>query len=266
MKRKNKFTIIVPCYNNSQYMKECTDSLVGQTYKNIEIIIVNDGSTPDHSKKIDTIVESYNDKRIIYVKNKKNLSIPISVNIGMDLSTGDYISYHGNDDISNLERFKELNNFILDHDGGPVLLTSGAARFTSNINERWKDSYFRECEDTPANIKQKISSGNRIVGGACCWDRLIFEKIGYFDPAMLIVQDYNYWMRALSYFEIKLCKKDLYYHRLNPHSIRRQNTIRNMRSSSEWLNLCQTRAKTHTIIKDPGYDKNDFLIIKGTHE
>lgn len=263
MGKRNKFTIIVPCYNNSQFMEECIDSLVNQTYQNIEIIIINDGSTPDHSEKTDKIVMSYDDGRITYVKNVRNLSIPISVNIGMDLSSGNYISYHGSDDISNLNRFKELDDFIQDHDGTPVLLSSTGDRFVSDINVRTKDAYLlNNVEDTPENIKEKIFKENKVLGGACCWDRRIFEKIGYFDPAMLITQDYNYWMRALLYFEIKLCNKELYHIRKNPYSVRRFDSIRNARTGSEWVELCRQRAKTHTIIEESHYKIGDFSIIK----
>lgn len=253
----------MPSYNNSQFMKQALDSVINQSYKNLEIIVINDGSDADHSEKIDKIVLSYDDNRILYIKNKKNLSKSISLNIGMDLSSGDFLNFHDNDDISHIKRFEILNNFLQESPDEPILITSSGERFSTDANKRHKDHYImKNVEDTPHNIKRLIFKENKIIAGACCWDRRVFEKIGYFDPLLLITQDYNYWMRALSLFEIRLCRRDLYYLRDNPHSVRRRKNIRNMRTSSEWIKLCRERAKNNLIIQNSSYKHDDYEIIK----
>jgi len=263
MKKQYKFSVIMPSYNNSQFMKQALESVINQTYKNLEIIVINDGSESSHSEKIDKIVLSYEDDRIFYIKNKKNLSKSVSLNIGLDFSSGDYLNYHDNDDVSNLNRFEILNNFIQTFERAPSLVTSSGERFSTDVNKRWKGSYVKNnVEDTPENIKNKIFQENKIIGAACCWHRRVFEKIGYFDPEMLITQDYNYWMRALSLFEIEFCKENLYYFRDNPHSVRRQKNIRNMRTSSNWIRLCRDRAKNNLTIKNSSYKRDDYKIIK----
>lgn len=88
-----KVSIIVPIYNAEKYLKRCLDSLVNQTYSNIEIILLNDGSTD----KTDSIIKSYKDKRIIYVK-KENSGIGSTRNKGIELATGDYIMFVDSDD------------------------------------------------------------------------------------------------------------------------------------------------------------------------
>ena len=89
----NKISIIVPVYNTSKFLKKCIDSLINQTLKEIEIIILNDGST-DNS---DEIIRSYNDIRIKYI-NKNNEGIAITRNIGINLSKGEYITFVDSDD------------------------------------------------------------------------------------------------------------------------------------------------------------------------
>lgn len=89
----NKVSIIVPIYNEENNLRKCIESLINQTYKNLEIILINDGST-DNSKEI---IDSYKDKRIVAI-HKKNTGIGDTRNIGIDKSTGDYIMFVDSDD------------------------------------------------------------------------------------------------------------------------------------------------------------------------
>ena len=92
---KDKISIIIPVYNVELYLERCLDSIVNQTYKNLEIILVNDGST-DNSK---FICENYakKDTRII-VLDQKNSGSSIARNTGLDKATGDIIGFVDSDD------------------------------------------------------------------------------------------------------------------------------------------------------------------------
>ena len=93
-----KISVIVPVYNVEKYLKQCLDSIVNQTYKNLEIIIVNDG-TKDNSMKI---VEEYLQDKRIKVINKENGGLSSARNIGIKEATGDYISFIDSDDYISL--------------------------------------------------------------------------------------------------------------------------------------------------------------------
>ena len=88
-----KISIIVPVYNGEKYLKRCINSLISQTYKNIEIIIINDGSTDETIN----ICKSYSDRRIKLVNNT-NHGVSYSRNDGIKKSTGDYITFIDADD------------------------------------------------------------------------------------------------------------------------------------------------------------------------
>lgn len=100
-----KISIIIPVYNSEKYLKKCLDSIVNQTYKNLEIIIVNDGST-DGSEKICKEYES-NDDRVIYLY-KENGGLPSARNMGLEHASGDYIGYVDSDDYCELDMFEYL--------------------------------------------------------------------------------------------------------------------------------------------------------------
>ena len=91
-----KISLIVPVYNTGKYLNKCLDSLVNQSYKDIEIIVINDGST-DNSEKI---IKSYKDARIKYI-SKKNEGIGKTRNLGIEKATGDYLAFVDSDDYLN---------------------------------------------------------------------------------------------------------------------------------------------------------------------
>ncbi len=107
-----KFSVIVPIYNSEKYLKKCLDRLVNQTFKNIEIILVNDGST-DNSE--DIIKQYLKDKRIIYLK-KENGGQASARNLGLSKAKGEYISFIDSDDYVDLNMFEKLNECTSDND------------------------------------------------------------------------------------------------------------------------------------------------------
>ena len=98
-----KVSVIIPTYNNDKYLGKCIDSVLKQTYKNIEIIIINDGSTD----KTDFVVEKYKDERIKYYKNK-NQGIGKSRNYGIKQSSGEYLMFVDSDDYINENAVEEM--------------------------------------------------------------------------------------------------------------------------------------------------------------
>lgn len=98
-----KVSIIVPIYNEEENLRKCIESLINQTYKELEIILINDGST-DKSKEI---IESFKDKRIVAI-HKKNTGISDTRNKGIDKSTGDYIMFVDSDDYLELNCIERL--------------------------------------------------------------------------------------------------------------------------------------------------------------
>ena len=84
-----KVSIIIPCFNQEKYVKEAIESALNQTYKNIEIICVNDGSTDNSSSLIKDLVNKY--KNILFFDLEKNHGVIYARNLAIDASTGDYI-------------------------------------------------------------------------------------------------------------------------------------------------------------------------------
>ena len=108
--KKNLVSIIMPVYNSSKYLKNALDSIIGQTYKNLEIILINDGST-DNSLEICKKYEK-EDKRIVIV-DKKNTGVSDSRNLGIDLARGEYIFFMDSDDWLENDAIESLLEIII---------------------------------------------------------------------------------------------------------------------------------------------------------
>ena len=98
-------SIIIPAFNIEQYISRCLDSLINQSYKNIEIIVVNDGSTDSTGDIIDSYVKKDNRIKVIH---KKNEGVSIARNTGIHLAKGDYIGFVDGDDTVDDEMFETL--------------------------------------------------------------------------------------------------------------------------------------------------------------
>lgn len=112
-----KISCIMPAYNAGKYIRVAIDSILNQTYKNFELIIINDGS----SDNTEEIILSYNDPRIVYIKNEKNIKLIKTLNKGIDVAKGEFISRMDSDDQALPSLFEEeLREFALHPDAGIV--------------------------------------------------------------------------------------------------------------------------------------------------
>ncbi|TKZ29207.1 glycosyltransferase family 2 protein, partial [Brachyspira catarrhinii] len=110
MNNNMKISVIVPSYNSERYISRCLNSLINQTYKNLEIIIIDDYSTDNSCKIIEEFQKKYNN--IIFLKNEENKKTFETRRIGMEAATGDYIGFCDADDFHEPYSFEYLLNLI----------------------------------------------------------------------------------------------------------------------------------------------------------
>lgn len=104
-------SVLMPVYNGESYLREAIDSILAQTFTDFEFIIINDGS----SDGSESIIRSYTDTRIRYVKNEKNLKLIATLNKGLSLCTGKYIARMDADDVAYPQRFERQVAFMEAH-------------------------------------------------------------------------------------------------------------------------------------------------------
>ena len=135
---KPKISIIIPIYNSEEFIEECLNSLMKQTFKNFEIICINDGST-DNSLKILKIYEKLDDR--IHILTQNNSGPGIARNIGMNISKGEYLIFLDSDDIFEDTMVEELfarihayNNEIVICNSNNFIIENGKKIYNKNKN------------------------------------------------------------------------------------------------------------------------------------
>ena len=104
-----KISIIIPVYNVEKYLRRCLNSIINQTYKDIEIILVDDGSTDNSGKICDEYKEK--DNRIVVI-HKENGGLSDARNAGIDIAKGKYIGFIDSDDFADIRMYEIIyNNF-----------------------------------------------------------------------------------------------------------------------------------------------------------
>lgn len=152
-------SIIVPIYNVDKYLEECIESLRNQTYKNLEIILINDGST-DNSEQI-CRKEEKQDNRIVFI-NKKNGGAASAKNEGLKIAKGDYITFVDSDDFIEADMIEYMVNTIKKYNSDIVQCS-----FTNLYKDTEKFTYDKIVE-------QKISSKDFLELFLTKWDSSLF--------------------------------------------------------------------------------------------
>ncbi|HEM2541092.1 TPA: glycosyltransferase [Streptococcus suis] len=144
----NKISIIVPIYNVEQYLSKCIDSIVNQTYKHIEILLVNDGST-DNSEEI-CLAYAKKDSRIRYYK-KENGGLSDARNYGIERAKGEFLAFIDSDDFIDQEFIQRLYEAIVSENA--LVAVSGYDRVDAS-------GHFLKAETLPTN--QAVLSGREV--------------------------------------------------------------------------------------------------------
>lgn len=130
----SKVSIIVPVYNVENYLAKCLDSLINQTLQNIEILVVNDGSTDNSEQIIQEYAQKYPEK--IKAFNKENGGLSDARNFGIDRSTGDYIGFVDSDDYVTATMFEEMLNLAEKHQSKMVICNIQKVDQHGNVTQK----------------------------------------------------------------------------------------------------------------------------------
>ena len=212
-----KVTVLMSVYNGEKYLNEAIDSILRQTFKDFEFLIVNDGSTD----KTGEILKSYNDPRIKIIDNEKNIGLTRSLNIGLRIAKGEYIARQDADDISMPERLeKELS--IIENNSEIIMV----ACWIKIIDENSNKIRFWQADieyNSPEEIYYTLFFENCIAHSTVLFDKELVLKIGGYNESFQKSQDYELWSRLSKIGKIIKIKENLVIRR--EHNI---NTLHNV--------------------------------------
>ncbi len=186
-----KVSIVIPVYNGSDYLKKAIDSALNQSYQNIEIIVVNDGSSD--GDKTEKIAKSYGDK-IKYYK-KENGGVSSALNLGINRMTGDYFSWLSHDDEykeDKVERQVELLMKVQNPKAVALCDTEFIDTNSKVLEKKWAtpESGIYDSEQALLLMIHKSLSGIALM-----IPRDAFSECGVFDTTLRFTQDADMWRR-----------------------------------------------------------------------
>ena len=210
-------SVIMPVYNGERFLRQAIDSILRQTFSDFELIIINDGSTDTTEE----IIQSYDDSRIRYVKNEHNLKLIKTLNKGLTLATGKYISRMDADDIADKHLFEsQLKAFKNDDTIGIVnICTYDLAESGDKYRKSSKPIIFHS-----SILKYVISFENQITHPGIMVRADLMKSYGYKDDGTVCnFEDLDLWNRML-WDDVKCVtlKKRLLYYRINSSGVTRQ--------------------------------------------
>jgi len=182
VQKKSLVTVLMSVYNGQKYLREAVDSILNQTHRNIEFIIINDAST-DNTR---IILESYNDPRIILLHNKLNLGLTKSLNLGLDIAKGEYVARMDADDISLPERIRTQRGYLDSHPN--IILASSR---TIVIDRDGVKIGRKNPPSNPEFLKFLMMTKNQMTHSSVMFRKSIILEHGGYNEKIKYTQDYE---------------------------------------------------------------------------
>ncbi len=245
-----KVTIMIPVYNGSNYLKEAIESALAQTYKNKEVVVVNDGSTDDG--KTAAIAKSFGNKIKYY--EKENGGVSTALNLGIKKATGDYICWLSHDDLYYPNKVERQMEEIEKYDENTILFSDFDLIDENGVK-------FNEIHYNHEVLMEKPDYAvlRGMIGGITLLiPKHAFEKTGEFKVELRCTQDYDMWFRMLENYKFIHMPENLTMTRIH----RNQDTNTSPRVITEgnplWINI----SKDYPLEKKIALEGSEYLFYK----
>ena len=199
----NPVSVIIPTYNRAYCLRDSIDSVLAQTYKDFELIIVDDGSTDDTAE----LIASYDDPRIRYIVMEENGGQSKARNRGLQESTGELIAFHDSDDRWHADKLEKMVPLFEKSEIGfayhKLRYDLGEGRAAILPDERIP------LAQKSGHIFAQLLYDNMIDMPALMLRRRAYETVGPLDESLSCLEDYEYALRLSMLFQAGFCDEIL---------------------------------------------------------
>lgn len=189
-KEQPLISVIIPTFNRPDKLKDAIASALAQSYKNIEVIVVNDAG-----KDVADVIKQFNDVRVNLINQETNKGLSASRNIGIKAAKGEYIALLDDDDIFYSNHLQiALNNFSDEH----RVIYSDAVR---NSYVKVGKVFTLQNQSVPYSIdydRNKLLIGNIAPVNCFVFEKSLAIKVGLFDESLPVLEDWDFWLRFSS--------------------------------------------------------------------
>lgn len=201
-KKKPQISVIISFFNNCDTLEKSLKSILNQSYKNFELIIISDGSNDGSNKIVKKFLIKKNN--VLYFESKKNIGLTKMLNIGIKFSRGEYIARHDADDLSLSSRFKNQIDILKKKKNLDIIGSNAKYAYknkTISIKMPEKDRY----------IKKKLIFRNTIIHSTVMMRKKIFQNNLSYDEKFIRCQDYELWLRIKNKVKFYNIQKELVF-------------------------------------------------------
>lgn len=226
-----KVSIIIPVYNGEKYIKKSIESALNQTYTNIEIIVVNDGSKDN----TDEICKSYGNK-IKYIK-KENGGVATALNTGIKEAKGQYVAWLSHDDLykeNRIEKGMEVLSKLKDKN---TIIFSNFELIDSNGKIFSKTNFLKDisreklCQGFYPVVCASVNGCTTLINKNC------FKKVGLFDESLRTSQDYDMWLKLFKIYPSYCLDDSLVQYRIHAGQDTNKNPVTLQESNDIWKKI-----------------------------
>jgi glycosyltransferase involved in cell wall biosynthesis len=225
-----KVSVIMAVYNGARYLAQAMDSVLAQSFTDLEFVVVNDGSTDETA----AILDGYQDPRIVLVEHDQNMGLTRSLNRGIDASCGELLARQDADDYSLPERLARQVAFM---DAHPAVALVGSG-------SKWIDGQGAVIRDgspptDPVTIQQQLLSSVPFLHGTFMIRRSCLGDVGGgYNEAFPVAQDCDLFLQISERWELANLPDILYVHRRHADTV----TARRRADQERYLKLAQDNA------------------------
>jgi glycosyltransferase involved in cell wall biosynthesis len=208
--RQPAVSVLLPVFNAEKFLRKTIESLLEQTFRDFEIVAIDDGST-DGSRQI---LDQCTDPRLRVIHNERNLGLIETLNRGIGFCAGEYVARMDADDVAMPTRLERQYQFMQAHDD--VILV-GSYRLAIDENDNLVQSFNRPATDAPI-IRWKLLTGNFITHPTVMIRKSALHG-ELFEARYKHSEDYAAWLKLLKHGEFAIIPEPLLKYRFHPSSV-----------------------------------------------
>lgn len=205
-------SVVIPVYNREDTVKKAIDSVLSQTYDNLEVIVVDDNST-DRTRGV---VEEIDDARVDLLVHDENRGAAIARNTGIDAADGDFIAFQDSDDVWHPEKLKKQIEVFENASSDVGVVYTAFWQVRDGVKRLVPDE---DVAIKEGDIQHRLLEGNFVTTQATVVRRECFEKVGTFHAGLPRLQDWELWIRISEHFEFRFVDEPLVTAYVQPDSI-----------------------------------------------
>lgn len=212
-----KVSVIIPAYNRESYIRQTVDSVLGQTYQNIELIVVDDGSS-DGTRQI---LEQYGNKLLLLEHEQRaNKGQSAAINLGLKKAVGHYVAILDSDDYWHPDKIKIQVEFLEQNPDVGLVYGNGEGVNADGeyLYDIYSDSHYEE--NKPANV---LMDCYFLVPNNALVRKSVFDEVGGFDESLRSAQDHDMAIRIAEVTKLAYINYKWFYYRRHGQSISQKN-------------------------------------------